>query len=340
MRSRQVFTPVSPSARFVSTGVGYPRKTSAPQSPLVQESRLASYTVTPGSSMPVDSATGQPISVAGYQQPVSMSVHSTPTFHSRRTSANLTPNLSPQEASPTTPLSTFSQFGRTSPAIPAASGPQPTPSFLPSAPHTTMEPVSRLPSVAAGHKHVGDELVVMVGSQADNPPFPGMIPCILDLKSGSSSQAEKRKANSDASRRFRNRKRNELQMEQKISAQQDEIRKQTETLQRQAQEIRLLMQERDFYRSERDFYREHVSRLVPSGQIPARPSSPRTLRPSEREHQVWPSTDATQRGMDTTGVPTPASTTRTAGSWAGRETLADEQQARSLPQFSGPWTRS
>lgn len=339
LRSRQIIAPVSPSARFVNSGVGYPRKASASQSPLAQESRMESYTVTPGSPLPVDSVTGQPISVAGYQQSVPVSIHSTPTFHSRRSSANPTPNPSPQETSPTTPISTFSQFGRSSPAATAASGSQPAPSFLHSASHTKMEPVTRLPSVVAGHKHVGDEPVVVANSQAD-PPFPGMIPCILDLKSGSSSQAEKRKANSDASRRFRNRKRNELQMEQKITAQQDEIRKQTEALQRQAQELRVLMQERDFYRSERDFYREHVSRLVPSGQVPARPASPRTLRPSEREHQAWPTTETTQRIVDTAGVSSAASTTRPVGSWTNRGTLADEQQARSLPQFPGPWTRA
>ncbi|KAE8158978.1 hypothetical protein BDV40DRAFT_291305 [Aspergillus tamarii] len=340
MRSRQIISPVSPSARFVSSGVGYPRKASASQSPLVQETRPGAYTVAPGSPLPVDLVTGQPMTVSGYQPPVPASIHSTPTFHSRRTSANPTPNPSPQETSPTTPISTFSQFGRSSPAATTASGPQPAPSYLHSTPHTTMEPVSRLPSVVAGHKHVSEEPVVLPSSQAENPPYPGMIPCILDLKSGSSSQAEKRKANSDASRRFRNRKRNELQMEQKITAQQDEIRKQTEVLQRQAQEIRALMQERDFYRSERDFYREHVSRLGPSGQIPARPASPRSFQSSDRDPQVWPRTDTTQRAVDTSGVPPPASATRAAGSWPSRGTLADEQQARSLPQFPGPWTRA
>ncbi|KAE8382920.1 hypothetical protein BDV26DRAFT_277619 [Aspergillus bertholletiae] len=340
MRNRQIITPVSPSARFVSSGIGYPRKSSASQSPLVQETRPGVYTGAPGSPLPVDSVTGQSISVPGYQQPVPVSVHSTPTFHSRRTSANPTPNLSPQETSPTTPVSTFSQFGRSSPTATAVSGPQPAPPYLHSTPHTTMEPVSRLSSVVGGHKDASEEPVVLAGSQAEHPPYPGMIPCILDLKSGSSSQAEKRKANSDASRRFRNRKRNELQMEQKITAQQDEIRKQAEALQRQAQDIRALMQERDFYHSERDFYREHVSRLVPPGQIPTRPASPRSFQSSDRDHPVWPSTDTTQRVVDTSGVPPPASTTRPAGSWASRGTLADDQQARSLPQFPGPWART
>ncbi|KAE8335093.1 hypothetical protein BDV24DRAFT_169565 [Aspergillus arachidicola] len=265
MRSRQIITPVSPS---------------------VQETRPGKYTVAPGLPLPVDSVTGQPMSVSGYQQPVPVSVHSTPTFHNRRTRVNPTPNPSSQETSPTTPISTFSQFRRSSPAATTAPGPQPAPSDMHSTPHKMMKLVSRLPSVVAGHNHLNEEPVVLPGSQPENPPDPGMIPCILDLKSGSSSQAEKRKANSDASRRFRNRKRNELQMEQKITAQQDEIRKQTEALQRQAQEIRALIQERDFYRSERDFYREHVSRLVPSSQIPARPASPRSFQPSDRDHQV------------------------------------------------------
>ncbi|KAF7597270.1 hypothetical protein BBP40_008112 [Aspergillus hancockii] len=253
---------------------------------------------------------------------------------------------SSQETSPTTPISTFSHFGRSSPVVATASAPSGPPAYLPPAPHTTMEPASRLPSVMGGHRSTGGEPVAVAGSQAENPPYPGMIPCILDLKSGSSSQAEKRKANSDASRRFRNRKRNEMQMEQKITAQQDEIRKQTEALQRQVQEIRILMQERDFYRSERNFYREHVSRLVPAGQLPTRPASPRALRPSfektssDRDHQTWSNTDTTQRVVDTAGVPAPASTARAAGNWTSRGTLADEQQARSLPQFPGSWTRT
>ncbi|KAB8213176.1 hypothetical protein BDV33DRAFT_197065 [Aspergillus novoparasiticus] len=241
MRSRQIITPVSPSARFVSSG-------------FVQETQPGTYTMAPGSPLPVDSVTGQPMSVSGYQQPVPVSVHSTPTFHNRWTSVNPTPNPSPKETSPTTPISNFSQFRRSSPVATTAPGPQPAPSDMHSTPHKTMEP------------HVNEEPVVLPGSQPENPPDPGMIPCILDLKSGSSSQAEKRKANSDASRRFRNRKRNELQM--------------------QAQEIRDLLQERDFYRSERDFYREHVGRLVPSGQIPARPASPRSFQHSNRDHQV------------------------------------------------------
>lgn len=70
-----------------------------------------------------------------------------------------------------------------------------------------------------------------------NLPLSEMIPCVLNLKSGSNSQAEKRKANSDASRRFRNRKRNELLMEQTITDQWNEIQKQSDTLQQQAKEI-------------------------------------------------------------------------------------------------------
>ncbi|KAE8152595.1 hypothetical protein BDV25DRAFT_127815 [Aspergillus avenaceus] len=347
MRSRQIINPVSPSARFVSTGVGYPRKASASQSPLAQETRPGPYAVAPGSPLPGDSMTGHPTPVSGYQQPVPVSVHSTPTFHSRRTSANPTPNPSSQETSPTTPISAFSQFGRASPAVSAAplpSGPQSASSFVHSASHSAMESNNRLPSVA-GNRSVGDDSAVMAGSQTENPPYPGMIPCILDLKSGSSSQAEKRKANSDASRRFRNRKRNEMQMEQKIAAQQDEIRKQTEALQRQIQEIQRLSSECDFYRSERDFYREHVSRLVPPGQLPTRPASPRTLRPSfekatvERDHQTWAAQDSAQRVVDAAGVPA-VSATRAAGSWTTRGTLADEQQARALPQYPRSWTRA
>ncbi|PLB54626.1 hypothetical protein P170DRAFT_342137, partial [Aspergillus steynii IBT 23096] len=286
MRNRQMSTPLSPSARFVNAGAGHPGKLGASQSPLAHESRPGLYSGAPTSSMPLESVPGQAPSVPAHHQPVPMSIHSTPTFHSRRTSAVPTPNPSPQETSPTTPISAFSQFGRSSPSLTGMSGPPHAPPFLTSSSYTAKDPVPRLPSVVAGTRHVGEDTVTaatttpattasMGGSQTENVPLPGMIPCILDLKSGSSSQAEKRKANSDASRRFRNRKRNEMQMEQKITAQQEEIRKQAEALQRQTQEIRVLMQERDHYRSERDFYREQASRLGASGQGSSRPASPR-----------------------------------------------------------------
>jgi hypothetical protein len=63
---------------------------------------------------------------------------------------------------------------------------------------------------------------------------------------------------------------------------------------KQAQEIRELMQQRDHYRSERDFYREHVNRLVPPGQLPARPPSPQAYRSiSEREAETaWSGAEA------------------------------------------------
>lgn len=104
-----------------------------------------------------------------------------------------------------------------------------------------------------------------------------MIPCVLDLKSGSSTQAEKRKANSDASRRFRNRKRNEMQLEQRLSAQQEEIQRQAETIRRQAEEIQFLANQRDYYRSERNFFRETLERLDDSKYPSQRPLSPRPM---------------------------------------------------------------
>ncbi|KMK54602.1 hypothetical protein Y699_06246 [Aspergillus fumigatus Z5] len=215
----------------------------------------------------------------------------------------------------------------------------------------TSEPVSRLPSVV-GDRPAGDEQPTM-GGPTDVPPLPGMIPCILDLKSGSSSQAEKRKANSDASRRFRNRKRNEMQMEQKITAQQDEIRKQQEALHKQAQEIRELMQQRDYYRSERNFYREHAARLIPPGQqLPPRPPSPQAYRPiPEREAETTWSAAETRAAMNATGGSPgkPSASNAVPGSPVGREgwhngvsypVTAHDQQGKQLPQLSENWTRS
>jgi hypothetical protein len=57
-------------------------------------------------------------------------------------------------------------------------------------------------------------------------PFPtlqpsdavGMIPCNLDLKSGWTRKAEKRKSNSDTSRRFRDRKQQAEEREKELQA--------------------------------------------------------------------------------------------------------------------------
>ncbi|KAG2418573.1 hypothetical protein HFD88_001674 [Aspergillus terreus] len=140
------------------------------------------------------------------------------------------------------------------------------------------------PGIASGSISREETPWTRVTAPPEDPPLPGLIPCIVDRKSGSSSQAEKRRANSDASRRFRDRKRNEMQMEQKIAAQQYEIQKQSDTLQRQAQEIQALLQERDFYRDECDFYREHIGRHFPDNQLPVRPASPR-----RSNEAFWPS---------------------------------------------------
>ncbi|PYH47327.1 uncharacterized protein BP01DRAFT_380549 [Aspergillus saccharolyticus JOP 1030-1] len=244
-----LIAPASPSARFAPPTGSYGLKPGPVRSPLSQSSRLSSHSRDPSSPQFVDSGPGHPVSTSPHtaSAPVlaPVSVQPTPAFHNRQASGNHTPHSSSQETSPTTPVSTYSHYGRSSPAIAAAPPPHASPF---GSTYATGELASRIPS-ALGVPQSGDE--------AAEPPPPGKILCYLDVKSGSSQQAEKRKANSDASRRFRNRKRNELQMEQKITAQQEDLRKQSEALQRREQEIRALIQERDFYHAERDFFRDH-----------------------------------------------------------------------------------
>ncbi|KAH8700193.1 hypothetical protein BGW36DRAFT_373621 [Talaromyces proteolyticus] len=130
-------------------------------------------------------------------------------------------------------------------------------------PLIAMDSLSRTPS-RMGSSRYGDDQVSLPGPPemlSQNGP---MIPVTIDLKSGSRSQAEKRKANSDASRRFRNRKKNEAVLEQRISQLMEQLQSVTE--------------QRDFYRSERDFFRDNLGRHVGSGQIPPRPASPRNYR--------------------------------------------------------------
>lgn len=358
LRQRPLVTPVSPSARFVSTAGSYHGRTnSSHHTPLAHESRPGMYS-TPGSPLPMDPVVVPSTSSLAGGVPASASVHSTPTFHSRRTSAGPTPNPSPKETSPTTPQSAYSHFGRSSPALASMSGPQPMPSMVHSSPYGMAEPVGRLPSVVGSHRYPAES---SSSAHADHSSLWGMIPCMVDTKSGSSSQAEKRKANSDASRRFRNRKRNEVQMEQKITAQQEEMRKQAEILHRQTHDLRALFQEREYYRSERDFYREQLGRVIPPGQLPARPASPRALLSAVEKpttdrgnESVW------QHGTTAplTSLPAPAGlppasaapvpATRPAGTWTtapaaystapSTSVMSEEQPARTLPQLSS-WTR-
>ncbi|KAJ5330080.1 hypothetical protein N7452_010470 [Penicillium brevicompactum] len=308
--ARPLMNPASPSARFVGGGGRTSGQSSVAQSPLVpQEHLMGPRLPTSSSPLPLEAGLRPIASLTSSQPPVSVSLHSTPSLHSRRTSAGPGPltNPSSQETSPSTPHSTFSPFGRVSPNVTNASLSQSATSH-PTAhpPYMTMDPTSRATPAPKAPR-----------SQEENPSragtpqgssFPsGMIPCVLDMRSGSSSQAEKRKANSDASRRFRNRKRNEMQLEQRLTAQQDEITRSVETIRRQSDEIRSLLQQRDHYRSERDFYRENLDRTISVGSLPPRPPSPRSAQPallaSESAPSTWSGADAARSVSGTQAAP-------------------------------------
>ncbi|OKL56498.1 hypothetical protein UA08_08244 [Talaromyces atroroseus] len=226
--------------------------------------------------------------------PLQVSRHSTPTLiHSCHPSGGLANNPSSQASSPSTPQSTFSSFAQSSPSV--ASGLLPPLGQLSAArespsqsPFMGMEPLSRTPSrTSMSTSRYGDDHHPHHQPQHQHPaPFPGppdhphqqqpppppyhtMIPVTIDLKSGSRSQAEKRKANSDASRRFRNRKKNEAALEQKIS--------------QLTEQLQCAIEERDYYRSERDFFRDTLGRNVDISQMPSRPASPSSTR---RFHQT------------------------------------------------------
>lgn len=94
-----------------------------------------------------------------------------------------------------------------------------------------------------------------------------LIPCKLDLVSGSSSMADKRKANSNASCCLHDCKHKELELLlQCLKVQQDKIN--------------FLIQQRNHYRSERDKFRDHLSCLMCPNQFPLRPPSPQQLKSS------------------------------------------------------------
>jgi hypothetical protein len=283
-RPRRIITPVSPAARLGKFNT-FPGKINVSESLFVQEPPPGIFNVPPGVPLSTEPTSNPNMMLSGRLPPSQPSRHSTPTFHSRRTSLGLQTNPSSQDNSPSTPHSSYSQFGQSSPILAQGLLQLPGPSSL-EPPLFPMDSLNRLSANIGGQKY-GEDLPVP-GAPQDVAPFPGMIPVEIDLKSGSRSQAEKRKANSDASRRFRNRKKNELALEQKLKS--------------QAEELRMVLEEREFYRAERDFFRESLGQLT---QLPTRPPSPRHFRPVSEQLGNEPGLESGWR----TGESVPKSTT-------------------------------
>ncbi|KAJ6003758.1 hypothetical protein N7522_006450 [Penicillium canescens] len=89
------------------------------------------------------------------------------------------------------------------------------------------------------------------------------IPYKLDLITGSSSAAKKRKGSCEASRRFRNRRCEANQHESLVN-----------TLQNDISFLQMLV---GFYKSERDYYRHELYQYALPSQLPARPPTPQPL---------------------------------------------------------------
>ncbi|KAJ5096004.1 hypothetical protein NUU61_005360 [Penicillium alfredii] len=359
--SRPLMQPGSPSARFVSGSGRSSGPPSVMHSPMIpQEPPLSQHHPASSSPLPLDSALRPVASLPGTQPPVLTSLHSTPAIPSRRTSTGPGPltNPSSQETSPSTPQSSYSHFGRVSPAVTNVSLPPSATPYTAAPPYMKADPLTRGVSATADPRAVKEEPSTSTSQSASS--LPGMIPCILDLKSGSSTQAEKRKANSDASRRFRNRKRNEMQLEQRLTAQQDEIQRHVDTVRRQSDEIRALIQQRDHYRSERDFFRDHLGRSVSPNQLPPRPASPRpAMVPTVDAGSAQHLSSAADPARSAAAVPQPPArlldAARPQGSWpgspasyspvplppAGRGVAAGPSPVAGgpLPPFQGSWSR-
>ncbi|KAL5342833.1 hypothetical protein BJX70DRAFT_409783 [Aspergillus crustosus] len=343
IRNHQSITPVSPSSRFVGAGGYFPPKAGPGQSPLVQQ-LPGLQTVAPNSPLAINTS-GHSTHVSSHHPQASTS-----TFAGHRASLNQTPTPSSQEGSPTTPVSVYSQLGRSSPALATASAPQGAPHFMNSTPFAPVDPMTRLPVALPGQRRSTEEAPSLGGPQSDALQ-PGMIPFTLDLKSGSSSQAEKRKANSDASRRFRHRKKKEADLELQITAQQDEMRKQAEKIQKQDDDIRALLEQREFYRAERDYFREQASRFA---QLPARPASPKPLR-LKAEQEVALKVEEASGSTSHHRAPGPlapvsnlaSSASRAGGTWPApsaypptQSERVDERQVRQIPPTPGAWNRA
>ncbi|KAI9369813.1 hypothetical protein BJX61DRAFT_126068 [Aspergillus egyptiacus] len=287
MGSHQGSAPVSPSARFASAGGYSPQKAALGHSALAQP-LPALQTVAPSPPLTISTSAGHHTPMPSHHHQTS--THPASTFGAQRPSTNPTPTPSSKEPSPAVGVSMFSQLGRSSPGI--ASAHQSAPPHTSPPPYAGVDPVTRFPTVLPGHRRSAEDIPHMNAAHSEAPP--GMIPVVYDYKSGSSAQAQKRKNNSDASRRFRNKKKNQKPLEETISAQQSEIQQQAKTIQRQAEELRLIREQRDFYRSERDYFREQLSHFLPSHQLPTRPVSPRdgTLASERGSQATWTETDA------------------------------------------------
>lgn len=118
--------------------------------------------------------------------------------------------------------------------------------------------------------HEGGSSYAFVGGQnkfASPRDIQSRLSVPVDFDSGSRKAAEKRLKNSDASKRFRERKKvNEKEMKQEVERQKDDIK--------------FLTEERDFYRVERDFFRTLYDREIGLHRIPPRPTSPRLRQSS------------------------------------------------------------
>lgn len=222
-----------------------------PSSPFVPEPCME-----PSSLGQRDPVVGPPSSAIETRPPISDSHRSLSRVPNSQTSVTLATNTSFHEAIPEVSQSTHTQFGFPSQFPPRCGNP---------------EPLTRFSFMTNSQRPVGDEF-------QQNSSFLQRILLSLGLKSGSSTQAAKRKTNSKASRRCRDRKRNEVEMMQRLNAQENEIRNQTAIMHRQAQEIGVLIHERNHYRSEKDFYRDQVARSMPVAQNQVHPSS--LLRPT------------------------------------------------------------
>ncbi|KAL3473461.1 hypothetical protein BJX99DRAFT_233764 [Aspergillus californicus] len=327
IRNHPGIAPVSPSARFVGTAGYFTPRVGAGQSPLAQQ-LPALQTVAPSSPLPMGTPPGHSLPLPGHHhQPFT---HLTSTFANHHASTSQPPTPSSKEASPTTPVSVFSQLGRSSPAMTAAAAPQPTPFHMSSFPFTAADPLLRLPSA---QRRPQDEAIM--GVAHTDAPRPGMIYCAIDVKSGSRGQSDKRRANSDASRRFRHRKKEDAAISKKLAAKEEEMRKQTEAMQKQLEDLRMLEEQRDFYRSERDYFREQVSHFIPAT--------------SERDS--WSGSDAPRKIEESAsgsiahqGTPVPAGAWSTVSSgYPTTQTeriVPDERQTRPMPPTPGSWKHS
>ncbi|KAL1961095.1 hypothetical protein VTO42DRAFT_4983 [Malbranchea cinnamomea] len=272
VQSRPLLTPRSPgrAASFGGRSNPIPGTINVTQSPFIQSPGSRSFSAKETVRLNTESAIATAPSRFQYETGRVRSA----SFFAEHRQGPVGSRPHSQDTSPSTPQSGYSPFSQTPPSSRPSYVQQPPPRPPPPFSHNLPPPpigppigeLNRPPLLPeAGSLHTGGEMGYPQMPLHHIPiEPPTLIPVTIDMESGSRKADDKRRKNSYASKKFRERKK---------AGEAEQLQR----LERQAEEIKILTEERDYYRAERDFFRELVAG-TPGLSIPSRPPSPRLRR--------------------------------------------------------------